>query len=71
MNTDVDNLKSFIEKIRSLNFFQHLFKWSISNDLIELRLYWNKNAPDERRGRRKCLHNGIILIVICFGFKSK
>ncbi|RFM27128.1 hypothetical protein DXN05_16835 [Deminuibacter soli] len=28
--------------------------------------YSNKKAPDKRRGQRKCFHNGIILIVICF-----
>ncbi len=40
MNTDVDNLKSFIEKIRSLNFFQRLFGWkNIRNALIKVRLY--------------------------------
>ncbi len=31
----------------------------------------HKNAPDKRRGLRKCLHNGIILIVICFQNKYR
>jgi len=36
MNPDVDSLKSFIEKIRSLGFIQRLFYWkTIRHQLID------------------------------------
>ena len=37
MNTDIDNLKSFVEKIRSITLFQRLFKWKqIRNSLVDV-----------------------------------
>jgi hypothetical protein len=36
MNTDIDSLKSFLDKIKSLNFIQRIFFWkSIRNQLID------------------------------------
>jgi hypothetical protein len=36
MSTDADNLKYFIEKIKSLNFFQRLFHWrAVRNQLVD------------------------------------
>lgn len=42
MNTDTDILKSFIQKIKSINFFQRLFGRSIWNAFIDVKLYWEE-----------------------------
>ena len=34
MDTNYDNLKNFIEKIKTLSFFDRVFRWKVIRDLL-------------------------------------